>query len=93
MLGLHEVTFATAIQEVGLTLTESLDCSITALPTQEHLGNNDGVNEGRGGKEWLVLLLAWFVTDKLDWVLYSKLVSLVCATIFWLGTCNEEGEK
>ena len=76
------------MEEVSLALTESLHCSVTALPPQEHLGNNDGVNEGRGGKEWLVLLLAGFVTDKLDWVRCCKLVSLVCAALFWLGTCN-----
>ena len=54
---------------------------------------NNGVNEGRGGKERLVLLLKGFVTDKLDWVLCSKLVSLVCAAFFCLGTFSEEGQK
>ena len=54
------------MEEVCLALNESLDCLITALPPQEHLGNNDGVNEGRGAQEWLVLLLVGFVTDKLD---------------------------
>ena len=52
--------------EVSLALTESFDCSITALPPKEHLGNNDGVNEGRGDKEWPVLLLAGFIIDKPD---------------------------
>ena len=77
-VGLHEAPFATLMAAVWLALIGSLDCSITALPPKEHLENN-GPNEGRGGKEWLVLLLAGFVTDKLDWVLYSKFVSLVCA--------------
>ena len=79
------------MEEVWLALTESLDCPITALPPKEHLENNDGINEGRGGKEGLVLLLAGLVTDKLHCVLCFKLVSLVCAALFCLGTCSEEG--
>ena len=64
-------------------------------PPKKNLQSNEGVNEGRGGKERLVLLLTGtgFVTDKLDWVPCSKLVSLVCSALFWLGTCSEEGQK